>query len=123
VAELCGWLGYDVDLAAQRVRIRREVTKTDAGERVIPMLPAAPARLIDHKARRPYSPGGPVFATRNGTPNTPTNVLHVVPGPVRERANEILEADGHPPIAHLRPVLRTSSERAAKRPPHPAAAR
>jgi integrase len=44
VAELCGWLGYDVDLAAQRVRIRREVTKTDAGERVIPMLPAARGR-------------------------------------------------------------------------------
>jgi integrase len=103
VAEMCGWLGYDVDLAAQRVRIRREVTKTDAGERVIPMLPAARSRHIDHKARRPYGPGDPVFATRNGTPNTPNNVLHVVLGPVRERANEILEADGHPPIAHLTP--------------------
>ena len=103
VAELCGWLGYDVDLAAQRVRIRREVTKTDAGERVIPMLPAARTCFIDHKARRPYVPGGPVFATRNGTPNTPNNVLHVVLGPVRERANLILEADGHPPIAHLTP--------------------
>ena len=103
VAELCGWLGYDVDLAAQRVRIRRDVTKTDAGERVVPMLPAARARLIDHKARRPYGPKDPVYATRNGTPNTPNNVLHVVLGPVRERANEILEADGHPPIAHLTP--------------------
>jgi integrase len=103
VAEMCGWLGYDVDLAAQRVRIRREVTKTDAGERVIPMLPAARTCFIDHKARRPYAPGDPVFATRNGTPNTPNNVLHVVLGPVRERANEILEADGHPPIAHLTP--------------------
>jgi hypothetical protein len=39
VVELCGWLGYDLDLAAQRVRIRRGVTKTDAGERVLPMLP------------------------------------------------------------------------------------
>lgn len=39
VVKQCGWLGYDLDLAAQRVRIRREVTKTDAGERVLPMLP------------------------------------------------------------------------------------
>jgi hypothetical protein len=49
-----------------------------------------------------------VRATRSsppatGRPTPPNNVLHVVLGPVRERANEILEADGHPPIAHLTP--------------------
>jgi integrase len=59
-------------------------------------------RFIAHKARRPYGPGHPVFATRNGTPNPPNNVLRSR-APVRERANEILEADGHPPIAHLTP--------------------
>jgi integrase len=103
VSELCGLLGYDADLAAQCVRIRRAVTKTDAGERVIPMLPAVRSRLIDHKARRPYGPGDPIFATRNGTPNTPNNVLHTVLAPVHEKANELLAAQGLPPIAHLTP--------------------
>ena len=103
VSELCGLLGHDTDLAAQIVRVRREVTKTDAGERAIPMLPAARSRLIDHKARRPYGATDPVFATRNGTPNTPDNVLHIVLAPVQARANELLAAQGLPPIAHLTP--------------------
>ena len=85
------------------MRVRREVTKTDAGERAIPMLPAARSRLIDHKARRPYGPGDPIFATRNGTPNTPNNVLTTVLAPVHEKANELLAAQGLPPIAHLTP--------------------
>jgi integrase len=72
VSELCGLLGHDADLAAWTVRVRREVTKTDAGERAIPMLPAARSRLIDHKARRPHGPGDPIFATRNGRPTRPT---------------------------------------------------
>ncbi len=92
VSELCGVLGYDADLPARCVRIRRAVTKTDAGERVIPMLPAARSRLIDHKARRPYGPSDPIFATRNGTPNTPNNVLRTVLAPVHERANTLLAA-------------------------------
>ena len=87
LAELCGLLGHDVDLAARRVRICREITKTDAGERVIPMLPAVRERLIDHRAR----------------PNTPNNVLHTVLQPVHARANELLEARGLPPIIHLTP--------------------
>jgi len=103
VAELCGLLGHDVDLARRRVRIRREITKTDAGERVIPMLPAVRERLIDHRARRPYDAREPIFPTRNARPNTPNNVLHTVLQPVQARANELLEADGAPPIAHLTP--------------------
>jgi integrase len=92
-----------VDLPAHSVRIRREITKTDAGERVLPMLPAVRARLIDHRARRPYGPRTPVFATRDGRPNTPNNVLHTVLAPVHAQANALLEADGQPPIAHLTP--------------------
>ncbi len=103
VSELCGLLGHDADLAARAVRIRREITKTDAGERSIPMLPAARSRLIDHKARRPYGPGDPIYATRNGTPNTPNNVLTTVLAPVHATANELLAAQGLPPIAHLTP--------------------
>ncbi len=103
VAELCGLLGHDADLAARRVRIRREITKTDAGERVIPMLPAVRERLIDHRARRPSGTREPVFSTRSGRPNSPNNVLHTVLEPVHARANELLESQGMPPIAHLTP--------------------
>jgi integrase len=129
VAELCGWLGYDVDLAAQRVRIRREVTKTDAGERVIPMLPGARARLIDHKARRPYSPGGPVFATRNGTPNTPNKRPARRPGPgararQRDPRGRRAPADRTPHAAHAAAHLRLDPRRLPRRhPPRRRAAR
>jgi hypothetical protein len=40
VSELCGLNGHDADLAAHRVRIPRDATKTDAGERIVPILPA-----------------------------------------------------------------------------------
>jgi integrase len=103
VAELCGLLGHDVDLARRRVRIRREITKTDAGERVIPMLPAVRERLIDHRARRPDGARDPIFPTRNARPNTPNNILHTVLQPVHAHANELLDARGLPPIAHLTP--------------------
>jgi integrase len=103
VSELCGLLGHDADLAAQIVRIRREITKTDAGERAIPMLPAVRGRLIDHRSLRPYGPADPIFATRNGTPNTPNNVHNTVLAPVHAKANELLAAQGQPPIAHLTP--------------------
>ncbi len=103
VSELCGLLGHDADLAARTVRVRREVTKTDAGERAIPMLPAARARLIDHRARRPYGPGDPVFATRNGTPNTPNNVLHHRARAGAREGQRAAGVQGLPPIAHLTP--------------------
>jgi integrase len=73
VAELCALHGHDVDLASRRVRIRREVTKTDAGERVVRMLPAVRKRLVDHRARRPMrrssrcSPPATGVRTRRGT--------------------------------------------------------
>src|SRR3954462_6715231 len=57
-------------------RVRRETTRTDAGERVLPLLPPVPARPIDPRARPPPGPRTPVFATRDGRPNTPNNVLH-----------------------------------------------
>jgi integrase len=103
VAELCAWRGHDVDLAARRVRIRREVTKTDAGERVIPTLPAVHERLVEHRAQRPYAAVAPLFPTRNGRPNTPGNVLNTALAPVLVRANELLEAKQQPPIGHLTP--------------------
>ena len=41
--------------------------------------------------------------TRNGRRNTPNNVRKTILNPAVERANELLEADGREPIAHLTP--------------------
>ena len=40
ISEFCGLLGGHVDVAGGRLRIPREATKTDAGERVVPLVPA-----------------------------------------------------------------------------------
>ena len=103
VSELCGLNGHDADLAAHRVRIPRDATKTDAGERIVPILPALRERIIEHRTRWPYGPTEPIFATRNGTRNTANNVLARIVAPVHGKANELLEEQGRPPIAHLTP--------------------
>jgi hypothetical protein len=51
-------------------------------------------------------PGGvsePAFPTRNGTRQQPDNVRARILAPIRERANELLEAEGALPIAHMTP--------------------
>ena len=103
VDELCKLRGHHVDLAGRRIFIPRAATKTDAGERWVPLLPAAHAALVGLSADRPWGPQEPPFATRRGTPNTPSNVLKTIVAPARERANELLEARGQLPIAHLTP--------------------
>ena len=45
----------------------------------------------------------PAFPTRNGTRQQPDNVRARILAPILERANELLEADGALPIAHLTP--------------------
>lgn len=103
VSELCGWDGRIVDLADGRLRIPREHTKSDAGERVVPMLPALHEALVAHRAVWPYAGPDPAFTTRTGRRSTPGTILTGVIAPVHERANEILEAQGRPPIGHLTP--------------------
>jgi hypothetical protein len=51
----------------------REATKTDAGERVVPMLPALSEDLMSHRLDYPGAPWAPAFRTRNGTPQWPDN--------------------------------------------------
>jgi integrase len=102
-SELCGLDGEHLDLAGGRLRVPREVTKTDAGERLIPLLPALRERLGEHRAAHAGGLGQPAFATRTGRRNTPNNVLNRVIVPAREKANELLAAQGRPPIAHLTP--------------------
>jgi integrase len=72
VSELCGLGGHDADLAAHRLRIPRDATKTDAGERIVPILPALRERIIEHRTRWPYGPAEPIFepATAPETPPT-----------------------------------------------------
>ncbi|UGS36054.1 tyrosine-type recombinase/integrase [Capillimicrobium parvum] len=93
IDELCGLReGEHVNLHARRVSITRDITKTNAGERVIPMLPFVHDALIAHYERHPPHPGRRVFETRNGTPQTPDNVrTHVV-----DKIVSIANANGSP---------------------------
>ena len=77
-----------MDFAAGRIRVPR--VKSDASERVVPMVPALREILLEHRAEHPYELGDPVFATSNGTRNTTHNVRRHVIDPVRARANELL---------------------------------
>ena len=102
ISEFCGLDAHHLDVAAGRLRVPRGATKTDAGERVIPTSPGTPGaadRAPDGlpgaaKRRRPSRPK----ARQN-----PDNVRSRVLNPVRERANELVAADGRPPIGHMTP--------------------
>jgi integrase len=103
VSELCGLNVQHVDLASGRLRIPREATKTDAGERIVPMLPILQEHLTDHRLDHPGAPTAPAFPTRNGTAQHPDNIRARILEPIRQRANELLAAEGRLPIAHMTP--------------------
>lgn len=103
VSELCGLEGPHVDLGGQRLRVPRSATKSDAGERSVPTVPALYRRLGEHREGYPSGLGQPAFPTRNGTRQNPDNIRSRILAPIRERANELLEADGQLQIAHMTP--------------------
>jgi integrase len=103
ISEFCGLLGGHVDAAGGRLRIPREATKTDAGERLVPLVPALRERIIEHRINYPGGPADPAFPTRNGSPQRPDNVRSRILAPVHARANELLAVDGRLPIAHMTP--------------------
>jgi integrase len=103
ISEFCGLLDGHVDVASGRLRIPREATKTDAGERVVPFVPALRERLVEHRMNYPGGPADPAFPTRNGTAQRPDNVRSRILAPVHARANEVLAQDGRLPIAHMTP--------------------
>jgi integrase len=103
ISEFCGLLGGHVDAAGGRLRIPREATKTDAGERVVPLVPALRERIVEHRLDFPSGPAEPAFSTRNGTAQRPDNVRSRILAPIHARANELLAADGRLPIAHMTP--------------------
>jgi integrase len=72
ISELCLLDSPDVDLAARAIRIPR--VKTDASERVVPMVAALHEILLAYRAERPSARSGAAFETRRGTRQSPDNV-------------------------------------------------
>jgi hypothetical protein len=119
VSEGCGILHHHVDLAGARVHIAG--TKTSAGDRGMPLLPALHETVQDHVAAWPGANTDPLYVTRNGRANTPNNVRKTILDPALERANEILEAPGPradppPDPAHAAADLRVDPGRGRGRP-------
>ena len=103
IGELCGLRGEHIDLAHRRIRITRDITKTDAGERVIPMTPLLREILIAHRASWAFAAHEPVFQTRTGRPQSADNIRSRILAPLRIAANERLLEQGLVPISHLTP--------------------
>jgi integrase len=115
ISELCALDGEDLDFAGRRIYVPRlrkdrdgqlvrvQGIKTEAAERVVPMLPALYDLLIDHKAEFGYRAHDPVFATRNGRRNTVDNVRRTIVDASAERANELLAAHDQREIARCTP--------------------
>ncbi len=116
--ELCGLPLDRLDLAGGRILIpaRDEEmsgpqTKTAAGERVIPMVPALHGILLDARAaggigviaRSSPTANPPAFCTRAGTPQTPSNLAHHVLAPAVALAEELLCERGQTPMPRVTP--------------------
>ena len=67
ISEFCGLSAHHLDLAGGRLRIPRAATKTDAGERQIPLVPVLREHLTDHRLDFPAAGAQPAFPTRNHT--------------------------------------------------------
>lgn len=101
IEEKCLLDGEHMDFPAARIMVPG--TKTDAAERVVPMMPALRDTLLEHRAQRPYGPQDPVYSTSTGARNTPDNVRRRLIEPVRERANQILAKQQRPLIGRVTP--------------------
>ncbi len=115
ISELCGLPDDRLDLAGGRILIPpRDMdetgpqTKTFAGERIIPMVPALRDILLDSRASsgvrtESSGPSSAAFSTRNGTPQTPGNVAHHVLAPTVALAAELLRARRQTPMPNVTP--------------------
>lgn len=103
VAEACGMDGRHLNFPARQIEITRDITKSDAGVRIIPMLPIVHTALLEHRARYRFGSDDPVFLTRRGTRQTPGNVRSKIVAPALEEANKILAKHDLPTIRHCTP--------------------
>jgi integrase len=95
IEELCELRWRDVDLAAGRLNVAN--SKTDAGRRHVQLLAPVREGLATHKASG-STPGGHVFATRDGGQPSKNNVRARVFNQAVKRANANLERDGLTPL-------------------------
>lgn len=103
IAELCALHGRHADLPARRLLIPRDATKTDAGERAVPLLPRAHEALVAHRAEYASGPAAPLYPTRDGAAQRPDNVRTKVLEPIVKKANELLSEREQPTIEHCTP--------------------
>jgi len=113
ISELCGLPEDRVDLSAGRILIPPRddehdgpQTKTYAGERAIPTVPALREILVDARAEMGTSADTApraAFLTSAGTPQTASNVAHRVLEPTVAVAQELLRARGQTPMPHVTP--------------------
>jgi integrase len=82
-SELCALDRRHVDFPARRLQVPR--IKTDASERVIPLVPALYDVLLDYCADLDLEPDRPLFLTRQGNRQTPQNVREHLIKPARAR--------------------------------------
>jgi integrase len=98
VSELCQLRWSAVDLAAAKLRVVD--SKTDAGERVVDVIPLLLDELKAHRADARFAePDALVFGTNRGTPRNRTNIRKRILLPAVERANVALAKQGRSPIA------------------------
>lgn len=101
ISELCALDGCHMDFAGRTIRVPR--IKTDAAERVVPMLPALHEILLAHRADFDYQGNEPVFATRSGRRNTPDNIRRRILAQIHACANEMLAEERLPQVGHMTP--------------------
>jgi integrase len=100
IAELCALDAGNLDTAESRLHVAG--TKTDAAERVVPLVPALREVLIGHRLDLGIDRGA-AFPTRNGTRQTPDNLRVRILESIRVKANELLGDVGRPQIDHMTP--------------------
>ena len=103
ISEFCGLDAHHLDVAAGRLRVPRAATKTDAGERVDPDRPDAPRAADRAPDGLPGSADGAGLPDpQRHAPEPRQRSLRVL-NPLKDRANELLAAEGKLPIGHMTP--------------------